>query len=98
MNANVLVASDGGHKDDYGFFGWVIGTNQGVIWDCKGIARGYPMQSYRTEGYGRMFVLLFLTRYIRYYNIKPTDGLRVTSFCEKLQPSQGRGRIPHQGR
>jgi hypothetical protein len=41
------------------------------------------MQSYRAEGYGRMSVLLFLTRYIRYYNIEPADGLRVTSYCDK---------------
>jgi hypothetical protein len=26
-NVNILVASDGGRKDDYGSFGWVIGTN-----------------------------------------------------------------------
>jgi hypothetical protein len=46
-NVNILVTSDGGHKDDYGSFGWVIGTKQEVIWDCEGIARGYPMQSSR---------------------------------------------------
>jgi hypothetical protein len=40
------------------------------------------MQSCRAEGYGRMSVLLFLTHYIRYYNIKPADGLRVTSYCD----------------
>jgi hypothetical protein len=81
-NVNILVASDGGHKDDYGSFGWVIGTKDEVIWDCEGVARGDPMQSYRAEGYGRMSVLLFLTHYIRYYNIKPADGLRVMSYCD----------------
>jgi hypothetical protein len=55
---------------EYGSFGWVIGTNDEVIWECEGTARGYPMQSYRAEGYGRMSLLLFLTHYIRYYNIK----------------------------
>jgi hypothetical protein len=79
-NVNIVVASDGGHKDDYGSFGWVIGTKDEVIWDYEGVARGYPMQSYRAEGYGRMSVLLFLTHYIRFYNIKPADGLRVTSY------------------
>jgi hypothetical protein len=38
-NAKILVASDGGHKDDYGSFGWVIGTKDEVIWDCEGVAR-----------------------------------------------------------
>jgi hypothetical protein len=80
-NVNILVASDGGHQDDYGSFGWVIGTKHEVIWDCEGVARDYPVQSYRAEGYGRMSLLLFLTHYIRYYNIKPADGLRVPSYC-----------------
>jgi hypothetical protein len=39
------------------------------------------MQSYRAEGYGRMSLLLFLTHYIRYHNIKTAD-LRVTSYCD----------------
>jgi hypothetical protein len=37
-NVDILVASDGGHKDDYGSFGRVIGTNHELIWDCEGIA------------------------------------------------------------
>ncbi len=40
------------------------------------------MQSYRAEGYGRMSLLLFLTHYIRFYNIKPAADLRVTSYCD----------------
>jgi hypothetical protein len=30
-NVSVLVASDGDQKDDYGSFGWVIGTKDEVI-------------------------------------------------------------------
>jgi hypothetical protein len=30
-----------------------------ILWECKGIARGYPMQSYRVDGYGRPSLLLF---------------------------------------
>jgi hypothetical protein len=55
------------------------------------------MQSYRAEGYGRMSLLLFLTHYIRYHNIKTADDLRVV-LLRQLQPPQGRGRIPHSGR
>jgi hypothetical protein len=76
-NVIILVGSDGGHKDDCSSFGWVIGTKDAVIWDCEGVARGYPMQSYRAEGYGRMSLLLFLTHYIRFYNIRPAADLRV---------------------
>jgi hypothetical protein len=39
-------ASDGGYNT---VPGWVIGTNDEVIWECEGTARGYPMQSYRAE-------------------------------------------------
>jgi hypothetical protein len=41
----LLVVSDGGAINDYGSFGWVLGTDQEVVWECKGIARGYPMHS-----------------------------------------------------
>jgi hypothetical protein len=40
------------------------------------------MQSYRAEGYGHMSLLLFLTHYIRFYNIAPAADLRVTSYCD----------------
>jgi hypothetical protein len=80
-NTTILAASDGGQKDDHGSFGWVIGTQDGVVWDCEGVARGYPMQSYRAEGYGRMSLLLFLAN-LRFYNIKPAAGLRFLSYCD----------------
>jgi hypothetical protein len=38
-NVNILVASDGGHKDDYGSFGWVIGTKDEVILGCEGVPK-----------------------------------------------------------
>jgi hypothetical protein len=81
-NVNILVASDGGHKDDYVSFGWEIGAKHEVTWDCESIARGYPMPSYRAEGYGRISLLLFLTRCIRYNDIQQADDLRVTSYCD----------------
>jgi hypothetical protein len=68
--------------EDYGSFGWVIGTQAEIEYDCQGIARGYPIQSYRAEGYGRMSLLLFLTHYIRYHGIQLADDLRVTSYCD----------------
>jgi hypothetical protein len=43
-NVNILVGSDGGHKkDDWSSFGCLIGTKNEVIWDCEGVARGYPV-------------------------------------------------------
>jgi hypothetical protein len=60
----------------------LVGTKDEVIWDCEGTARGYPMQSYRAEGYGRMSLLLFLTHFIRHYGIKTADDLCVTPYCD----------------
>jgi hypothetical protein len=68
--------------------GWVIGTETEIIWDCQGVARGYPMQSHRAEGYACPY--LFLTHYIRYYGIKTSDNLRVTSYCDSESLSRTR--------
>jgi hypothetical protein len=72
-NVNILVASDGGHRMTTALY-------------CEGVARDYPVQSYRAEGYGRMSVLLLLTHYIRYYNIKPADDKR--DFADLTRPAQ----------
>jgi hypothetical protein len=40
------------------------------------------MQSYQAEVYGRMSLLLFLTHYIRFYDIHPAADLRVNSYCD----------------
>jgi hypothetical protein len=50
-----LLAISDGDADvpkNYGSCGWVLGTEHEILWECKGIVRGYPMQSYRAEGYG----------------------------------------------
>jgi hypothetical protein len=39
------------------------------------------MQSYRAEGYGRISLLSFLTHYILYLDIQPSEDLCVTSYC-----------------
>jgi hypothetical protein len=94
-NVEILVASDSGHKDDYGSFGWIIVTQDEVIWDCQGIERGFPIQSCRAEGYCRMSLLLFLTHYICYYE-NPTGGYPACHvLLRQYQPPYGRGRIPH---
>jgi hypothetical protein len=37
-DASLLAVRDGGAFNPYGSFGWVLGTDQGVLWECKGIA------------------------------------------------------------
>jgi hypothetical protein len=63
--AALLLLSGGGVFKHYGSFGWVLGTEERVLWECKGIARGYQMHFYQAEGYGRISLLLFLTHYLR---------------------------------
>ena len=60
--------------------GWVIGMKDKVMGDCHSNARGYPMQSYRAEAYGRMSLLLLFSHYLRNHDIQPADDLRVTSY------------------
>jgi hypothetical protein len=62
-NATLRAVSDGGADEDigYGLFGWVLGTDQNFLWECKGITRGNPIQSYRAEGYGPLPTFVFDT-------------------------------------
>jgi hypothetical protein len=78
----LLIVSDGGAYEEYGSFGWVLATDTEILWECKGIARGYPMSSYRSEGYGRLSLLLFLQHYFSYLDIQPHVELLITSYCD----------------
>ena len=40
------------------------------------------MSSYRSEGYGRLSLLLFLQHYLIYLEIQPHAELRITSYCD----------------
>jgi hypothetical protein len=50
----------------------------------EGIARGYPMQSYRAEEYSRLSLLSFLTHYLLYLELQPCDDLCITSYCDNF--------------
>jgi hypothetical protein len=75
-NVKILIASDGGHKDDYGSFGCVIGTKHEVMWDCEGMRDAIRCSPTELKG---------SAHYIRYYNIQPADDLCVTSYCVSIQ-------------
>jgi hypothetical protein len=76
------VVSDGGAIKDCLFLLGIIGSDYEVLWECKGIARGYPMHSYRAKGYCRISLLLLLTYYLRYLGIHPLDDMCITSYCD----------------
>jgi hypothetical protein len=41
----LLAVSDGGADvpRNYGSFGWALGIELEILWECKGTARGYRM-------------------------------------------------------
>jgi hypothetical protein len=80
----LLAVCDSGADvpNNYGSFGWVLGTNHEILWECKGITRGNPMQSYRAEGYDRISLLSFLTHYMLYLDIQPSEDLCITSYFD----------------
>jgi hypothetical protein len=78
-DATLLDASDDGAFNDYGSFGWVLGNDKEIQWECKGIARGYPMSSHRAEVYDCISLLSFLTHHLRYLDIHLPDDLCITS-------------------
>jgi hypothetical protein len=84
MHPTLLAFSDGGADvpRKYGSFGWVLGTDQEILWEFKDIARGYPMQPYRAEGYGRLSLLSFLAHYLLYLEIQTSDDLCITTYCD----------------
>jgi hypothetical protein len=71
-HTTLLAVGDGGADvpKNYGSFGWILSTEHEILWECKGIARGYPMQSYRAERYGRISLISFTTHYSLYLEIQ----------------------------
>jgi hypothetical protein len=65
----LVLCHDGGEKDNYGSFGWVLSDGENILWKGWGPAVGYPMQSFRAEAYGRLAAVCFLRRYIEFYAV-----------------------------
>jgi hypothetical protein len=66
----IVAAHDGGAAGDFGSYGWVLSINNVLVWEGWGFARGYPMQSFRAEGYGRLALNCFLVRYAQFFGIE----------------------------
>ena len=48
----LFLVTDGGAAGVYGSYGWVVATHDKVLWHGRGLAKGFPMDSHRTEGIG----------------------------------------------
>jgi hypothetical protein len=75
-HTTLLAVSDGGEPKSYGSFGWVLGTDQEILWVCKGIARGYPAQSYRAEGLVALHTFVSCLLFPRWRCTRPLRSTR----------------------
>ena len=69
----LLMVSDGSSPNqDLGTYGWILGTKDHILARSAGHATGYPMDSHRAEGFGKLASLLFLQRFTEYLHITAT--------------------------
>eukprot|EP00957_Ditylum_brightwellii_P034335 2604823-Ditylum_brightwellii.AAC.1 len=83
LGKQIWLAMDGGAKNAYGSFGWVIANDSFKLWEGKGCVYGNPdiMQLLRTESAGLLAVLHFIYQYIQYNNILIDHDL-LLHFCD----------------
>jgi hypothetical protein len=56
------------------------------------------LRSYRAEGYGRISLLLLLTHYMLYLDIKISEETCITSYyCDNQSLLKNEEKIPHSG-
>ena len=65
----LTLASDGGVRNEEGAYSWVLDADGVIIAANRGMARGHPMQSFRSEAYGTLAALSFLRRYCEFQSI-----------------------------
>eukprot|EP00957_Ditylum_brightwellii_P102502 7812040-Ditylum_brightwellii.AAC.1 len=73
----IWIVLDGGVKEGFGYFGFVVATRSKVLWKGNGQSQGNHnhMESICTESSRGLAALHFLVCYIEYYNIKPRIDL-----------------------
>ena len=76
----LTIASDGGVKNEEGAFSWVLDSDGIIIASNSGVARGFPMQSFRAEAYGTLSALSLILRYCEFQSI-PTIA-PITHHCD----------------
>lgn len=54
QSTSITVVSNSGYADEFGSFGWVISTEEEILWEGTGIARGTPMTAFRAEANGHL--------------------------------------------
>jgi len=81
-NNYLYFVSDGGADFPVrGSFGFVLATSNDVLWQGRGYVRGRPIDSHRSEGYGRMAKLLLTTRFCQFAAITHSPA-KILPFCD----------------
>ena len=84
-HTQILIATDGGAKDNYGSFSWVIGTTDDILWTGRGQVTGEPIHSFRSESVALLSVLIFLREYMKYHQIPSlTQTIQIVTDSESL--------------
>ena len=80
-STNISLASDGGATMGHGSFGWLIcHSPDHVIARCKGMVRGYPINSRRAEAYGGLSLARFLYHLLQFFDI--TFDINMRWYCD----------------
>ena len=75
-NTPIYLVTDGGVKDNIGYYGWVIATVIEIVCKVKGHAPGplKQMESLIAESIVLLLVLCFITQYVNYHKIQVKDN------------------------
>jgi hypothetical protein len=65
----LYLCTGGAHKH-VGSLGWVIATEDEILWDCTGSAIGWHANSFRSEALGHLSILVFLQCFIDFHQIE----------------------------
>jgi ribonuclease HI len=82
---NIIFVSDGGEKQGYGSFSWIVEGNQEYA-RGRGEAEGTIefMQSFRAEAYGMLAALRYIQETCTWNSTWPTTNKEITAYSDNL--------------
>jgi hypothetical protein len=87
---DILLVSDGGAKDEYGSYGWVLGLSDGTrLVHGFGTVYGHNPNSYRAEGYEAKAGALFLWHLFQYCKCPISDAAEEAGGFQFLCNNEG---------
>jgi hypothetical protein len=85
QGAPLCFCTNGGALKHVGSIGWVIATDDEVLWECLGSAFGWYGNQFRSEGLSHLSLFVFLRAFITFY--RPTV-YQPPSIVETVRPQQ----------